>query len=265
MSLEKYRIGLIAWSFSNNNTSQSDTYINLGEIYDKEVVSNVEILITLHNQLKYLYPFKIKKVDDKISVYNDEDFEYFRRKFKITSKVHLYNYISKSDENTERIIFKRPQLYNISHMKQLFSNNTLQSQTIKMTPHRRIFIVSPYDNPVLRGKILDSCMSLIKEKNPIFILIGDRYGKNKESTSTLMKRYLLSNGICTEKINIILYDKFPDFIPESLNLLPIILNVDKYVSHDIFIASKSTDMRKIMSYVKYTKLNKNIKIQYICE
>ena len=270
MSLEKsfinYRIGLIAWPvYSNPPTSSSDTYLNLGEIYDKEVKTDLQMLIKLRDQLKYLYHFKIKNVDNKIILYNYEDFEYFRRKFKLSSETRLYNYISKSHEKTERLIFKRPQLYNISGMKPLFPNNIPQSQAIEISTHRRIFIVSPYENPVLRGMIMDSCLSLIKQKNPIFILIGDRYGKNKESTSKLMKRYLLCNGIFSEKINIILYDKFPDFISESLNLLPFILNSDKYISYDIFIASKSTDIRKLMSYVKDVKLNVNIKIQYICE
>ena len=275
MSLENssinYRIGLISWPVGfEEPTSSSHVYLNLGEIYDKEIRTNFDILMSLHNQLKYLYPFKIKKIDNDITIYNDEDFKYFRRQYKLTTRVHLYNYKPKSsDENdnkTERIVFKSPRLYNISCMKPLFSHHIPSMlQKNKISPDYRVFIVSPYDNPVMRGMIIDSCIATMNKKTPVFILVGDRYGKNKESTSTLMKRYLLSTGICSEQITKILCDKFPDFLSESLELLPLILNIGHYISHDIFVACKSTDMRKIMSYFRDNKISKDIKVRYISE
>ena len=263
-----FRICLISWPVGfETPTDHSHVYLNMGEIYDKEVRMSVNKLMTLHNKLKYLYPFKIKKVDNDITVYNSDDFKYFSKKYKITTKVSLYNYNSVNENNTEHIVFKSPQLYNISCMEPLFSPYIppLLQQNKESYNDYRVFIVLPYENPVLRGMILDSCITKIKEKKPLFILLGDRYGKNKESTSTLMKRYLLSIGICSNSINKILCNKFPDFISESLHLLSFILHIDKNISYDIFIASKSSDMFKIMSYVRDTKISQDVNVQYICE
>lgn len=83
----------------------------------------------------------------------------------------------------------------------------------------------PYNDPIIRGELLDSCISLIKDNNYLFLLIGDQFGRNKTSTSTLMERYLLSSGIPSKNISKRLYDHYPNSIIEAFDILPFYLKL----------------------------------------
>lgn len=37
----------------------------------------------------------------------------------------------------------------------------------------------PYNDPIIRGELLDSCISLIKDNNYLFLLIGISLGETK--------------------------------------------------------------------------------------
>ena len=44
-------------------------YLILGEIYDKDIQNNLEILQDFNKNLQYLYPFKVKRNGDTLKVY----------------------------------------------------------------------------------------------------------------------------------------------------------------------------------------------------
>jgi hypothetical protein len=258
------RIGLISWPIGvHRPTSTSDPFINLGEIYDKSVIHDCNYLDQLNKNLSYLYPFKVKLVDRKIKVYNEDDFNYFRKKYKITSIIVLNNYDIKYDKK----VFHTPMIFNITCMKPLYMYNisTMYKIPENLQKHYRVFIIFPYQNPVLRGKLLDECILYAKTYTPLFILIGDVYGKNKIATSTLMKRYLVKCGVSTRYIIKTLCDNFPDSIIESLEILPFIFDLNNQNEYDLVIASVSSDIRKVMEFVREKKLSKQTRFQYVCE
>ena len=256
------KLALISWPLdSKEPKSDKDVYLVLGELYDKDVINNIDILKDFNDNIQYIYHFKIKKVDNNIKIYNEEDFIYLRKKFRLTSNVTLHN----CDKNT-KIVFRTPVLFNISIMKPIFTNiSVIPNYIAPKSSHCRIFMVLPYENPVLRGELLKQCIYFIKEHNYLFILIGDLFGKNKRKTSSLMNNYLLSCGIDPDAIIKNIYDKFPDSITESLELLKFMLDIHHYATHDLFIASASFDICKVMLFSKQNKINKDINVQFICD
>jgi len=272
-------IGLISWPIHTKNLpSNKDMYLILGEIYDKDIQNNLEILQDFNKNLQYLYPFKVKRNGDTLKVYND-DIIHFRKKYKLTSTLSLHNYAKheeeneededdeddESDDDSEKIVFRTPRLYDISCMEPLFPIECFLPKQVESSTHCRVFIVLPYLDPVLRGRILKQCIYTTKEHHPLFLLIGDQHGRNKETTSTLMKRYLLSSGVSSDNISKSVYDKFPASILESLEILPFLLDINHHVTHDLFIACASYDMCKVMSFSRDSKIGKDIKVQFICE
>jgi len=263
------RIGVVSWPVRSPTPRDSScVYITIGEIFDKKISNNLGILSSLHKNLKYLYPFKIKRHDNHVKVHNEEDFKVFRKKYKITTTIKLHN-INKleSEYNCDRLVFRTPSLYNISCMRPLFKycvSKQVSNCIFHESSHTRIFIVLPYSDPILRGQILDECISKIKSFYPLFILVGDKYGKNKESTSTLMTRYLLSRGISIEYISKNLYDHYPDSIIEIFELIPFLIPMSAKIG-DIMVACQSTEMVKIMSFIRDNQLNTLKNIQYLCE
>jgi len=147
-------------------------------------------------------------------------------------------------------------------MKPLFNYPFTIHKQIKEYTHCRVFIVLPHSNPIIRGKMLQECLHTSKTYKILFVLIGDQYGKNKETTSTLMKRYLLSCGIPSDVINKSIYDKFPYSIVESFEIIHLLL---ENITYDIFISCPSYDMYNVMTFVKNSGISKKIKPQYICE
>ena len=268
MSIEQNtcRLGLISWPvYSPIPKLHSDSYIILGEIYDKDIADNFDILSEFNDDLDFLYPFKVKKNDGKIKVYNEQDFSYFRKKYKLTTKVTLHNY-KKKDAEDQRLVFRTPCLYDISCMERLFEQKLhLYHLSEQPSTHCRVFIVLPSDDPVIRGQIIKGCIDVAKNHKILFLLVGDKYGLNKETTSTLMKRYLLSSGIQSEIINKSIYGKFPDSILESLEILPFMLDIQQHLTHDIFIACPSSQICKIMSFTRDSKIKEDVKIQFMCE
>ena len=256
------KLALISWPLcSKEPKSYKDIYLVLGEIYDKDVINNIDILKDFNDNLQYIYHFKIKKVDDNINIYNEEDFIYLRKKFRLTSNVTLHN----CDKNT-KILFRTPVLFNLLVMQPIFANiSIIPNYITPKSSHCRVFMVLPYENPVLRGELLKQCIYFIKEHNYLFILIGNLFGKNKTKTSSLMNDYLLYCGIDTDSIIKNLYDKFPDSITESLELLKFMMDIHRYSTYDLFIASASFDIGKVMLFSKQNKINKDIKVQFICE
>jgi hypothetical protein len=201
-------------------------------------------------------PFKIKQTLTGFKISNEEDFRYIRNRYKVTSVVKGLI----QDLDTP-FVCNSPTLYNISSMKPLFQKKVLPFAEPVLKKDVRVFIVIPYVNPVLRGKILESCISLIKCYTPLFVLNGGVYGRNKDSTNTLMKRYLRVRGVKDQYINKFPYNNYPECISETLELLPFMVPPNQKIN--IVIGGASSELREIINFVK--KINTRIQIQYVCE
>lgn len=246
------RIGIISISCDKKY------FLIIGEIYDNIITQDLNTLYNLHSDLKYLYPFKINIINDDITIYNKEDIDVFLLKYKLTTQSTILNY--KHSHNKESIKFGSPCLYDINCMKQLFEPFKISKLPCNdFSNSTRIFIINPYLDPILRGKLLDSCLYFIKDHTPMFILIGDKYGNNKESTSTLMSRYLLSKGVAKTFITKSLHDKSLESIGEALTVATLMISNNR--NYDIFIACASKHMKLVLSLLPKT----NKRIQCVCE
>lgn len=228
-------ICLISWPAGKE---MINSYIILGKLYDHSMLQDILL------NLKYLYPFQIINKQ----ILNEEDFKHFRLAFKITTTLVLHD--------TDTDIFRTPILYNFSTNQEIKNIKKIAIPKIISTK-LRLFVIFPYLNPITRGKILDTCISMIKNYNPIFILTGNAYGKNIASTKSLMKRYLLSQGISN---NNLIKTSF-DISLDNPELVPALLSNYKDLDCDVFIASKSKDMYYLMD--SYRSLG--VKYQYLCE
>lgn len=266
MSLITCRIGLISWPvYIKNLPTNTCIYLIIGEIYDKDILNNLQTLEDFNKNLQYMYPFKLKRNGDVVKIYNNDDIVHLRRKYKLTSTIFLHNYKKHNEDREEKIVFRTPRLYDISCMEPLFPVECFLPKQIDTSTHCRIFIVLPYPDPVLRGKILKQCIYTTKDHHPLFILTGDQHGRNKETTSTLMKRYLLSSGVSPDNISKSICDTFPNSIIESLNILPFLLDINLFITHDLFIACSSYDIYKVMSFFRDSIICSDIKVRFICD
>lgn len=185
----KCKIALISWPVKN--TSPKDGYINLGEIYDKNIKNNKSILQKMNKELSYMYPFRCK-IRPKITCSNIEDFRYFQREYRLTSKLKIEGKFTKNN-----ITFRSPILYDITCMVPVFRKQT-RFKYIQTTQKRHVCILPTCKNPIIRGKLVERCMEL--HSDIFFILSGPKMGKNKDTCSTLYSRYLLSCSVQKKNI-----------------------------------------------------------------
>ena len=111
----------------------------------------------------------------------------------------------------------------------------------------RMIILFPYKDPVLRGKIIESCVNILNVRKTCFYTIGTVHRKNTRPICDLSRRYLLSCGINDDNIYRDRYDKFPDCIMEVLKMIKFILPDTEM---EINIAVSRDDMQKVMSYIR---------------
>lgn len=242
------KIGLI----SKSSDSVHDCFLNLGEIFDKSIHDDRNILYELHTNLRYLRPFTAQ-IDGKNAVIdNIEEISIFQNHYKLTRKCWIDKTMSSCTVN-----FLSPQLYDITCMIPLFSDTIPKSICYDgNTEPARVFMLFPYSNPIMRGKIIDNCFSIAKKYKSYFFVIGSKKGYNS-------KKYLLSCGVEDKNIICNQYDTFPDCILESLNMI-------KFMVPDtdmkIFIAVCRKDMNRVMSHIRlYRKTGLiNIKLELIC-
>lgn len=247
------KIGLIAKPLNR----KQNCFLNIGEIFDKNIRNNINVLYELHTIMKYMYPFKIKIENKDIIPDNLTEIAIIQEKYKLTRKISLYG----KDKDTK---FRTPELYDISCMVPLFPNQIprLRFTESKNNPIRMI-VLFPYENPILRGEILNSCFNLTTKCKTYFYTLGYIRGKNTSSTCELSKRYLLTCGIKKENIYTENYDTFPDCIMEILNMIKFIF---PYTVVKIMFAIARYDMQKFMDYIRLNnaqRLSKQ-KIQLIC-
>lgn len=251
------RLAVISWPISQSNqkpTSYKDIFINLGEIYDENVRNDTKLLYELHVNLKYLYPFKIKNGIP----YNIEDFKPYQEKYKL-SCINI-------NMKLKNEVYHTPCLYDLSCMKPLFFYDYRFLPTIPSFGTPKIFIILPYSCPIIRGNILDTCIRL-SNQNSLYVLSGDKYENNKNTTSTLSSRYLRKRGISMKSIIKNLYNNFPTALLDIFEILNLL--VPDYKDYQLFISCYSKDIYRLMMFIKIRNIKKLLNltsnIQYICE
>lgn len=243
------KIGLISWPV--NTKTPHNFYINLGEIYDKDVKDNASLLSEFNRDLRYLYPFRYSVTKNKC--YNSEDFKTFKSKYRLTIGYKLVGKIP--PENI--IIFRTPILYDLTCMIPVFEKVSVQKNF--NSSESSVYIVIPTLDPICRGKILDEVIS----NNPKYIILtGSVSGTNNTSTITLMTRYLRR---CKTPMDIIIKsngDKKPNCILDCLALIDIMgLN-----TLDVIIACSCSDITVLQKSVRMWRRLKviNRRISYFC-
>lgn len=235
----KCKIGLIA----KPRDDTQDCFLNLGEVFDKTIRGDVNILYEFHKNLRYLCPFKAEIDGRDGRPDNIEEIMAFQSRYKLTRKIWLNG---KTENGT--IKFLTPQLFDISCMVPLFQD--IISRTVYPKGRNfpaKMFILFPYSDPFVRGEIIDSCLTVVKDYKVYFYVMGEKKGMNSMITSDLNRRYLLSCGVEDNNIVRNQYDEFPDCIMEALNMINLLL---PYVKMKTLLALKREDMNQVMTHIR---------------
>jgi hypothetical protein len=243
------RWALISWPIGQK--TPQDLYLNLGEIYDKNIKSDIFTLSQFNRDLRYLYPFRYSQKNNRCS--NSEDFICLQKKYGLTVRLQL---VGESDRKI--ITFRSPVLYDITCMVPLFVQDNCK--TFYKQKNDLICIVLPYQDPISRGKLLEEC---VKYGPSSFVLIGDTYGENGDSTATLMCRYLLSCNVPANRILKIHQDNIPECILEALEIVDFTEGDSEY---DLVIACRHENIQKIARTIRWWRKNNIIgkRVTYIC-
>jgi len=252
----KCKIGLISLPLDGN----MDFCVHLGEVFDKVIKNDKRALYELHSNLRFLYPLKLEINDTSIVPDNLEDIRYFQIKYKMTRKVYIDN---PRKNNTYK--YRKPQLYDITCMTPLFTDEIPRS-VCPVTTHNktRVFVLLPYLSPVVRGELVDRCLTMISnETTGVFFTMGKNKGSNVKSTCDLYRRYLLTCGVEDSNINKTEYDEFPDCISETLVFVDLIVGS---VDHDIYMCVSTEEIGNLLNCVKLlTKLGMlKTPVKFIC-
>lgn len=250
----KCKIALIAFS----RDSTQDCFLNLGEVYDKTVREDIDMLVELHKNLRYMCPFKAKIKDGTVKPDNLEEICCLQDKYKLTRKIISHG----TTNGTMR--FETPELYDASCMVPLFANEAPR----RLIPiggkiPARMFIIYPYFDPVVRGEVIDSCIDICDDRQTYFYTFGKVQGCNTRPSCVLTKRYLLSCGIPNKNILHEQNDEFPDCIAAGLNMIEFILPDTRM---DIWIAVARQDMNKVLGHIRFLNAEnmKHQKIYLLC-
>lgn len=181
------RYGLVSYSFTSNNK------VILGEVFDKN--SN---LLQLSRDLSYLYPFTIIFKNGKY-YYNEQDFEYYRSKYKITRKISVEQQISKKET------FHTPFLVNLDTFEPIFKTRSkLETKILNFSVSRPIIgIMLPMEEAHFRGNVLDQ---ILLSYPMIILVVGGKCKNNKNSFAMLSNRYLRKKGFPKNRIIKACYD-----------------------------------------------------------
>ena len=179
------KIGLVSFPFNIKGV-----FLILGEIYDDKF-KTVKMLKEFQKDLHFLYHFKFNVKTGRIS--NIEYIIFFQNKYKLTKNIYL-----KKENNFEesKIIFKTPILYDLNRMEKIFEISEKYIYQCNDNP-TKICAIVPSIDPIGRGILLED---VLKQNPLMIILFGGKQGANKDKTSTLMKRFLLSRNFPLDSI-----------------------------------------------------------------
>ena len=251
------KIGIVSFPV----TSQKQYFLNLGEIYDKNVRQDVNVLYEFHINLQYCCDFTATIEASNVLPDNIEEIKVIQRKYKLTPKIFLSRFEKEFSGVAE---FSAPRLYDLSCMVPLFSDKISKSVYVSdNTKQNSLFIILPYVDPILRGNIIKNCFDIARNAKGYFLTLGDKKGINKKNTCELNMRYLLSCGVPDECIEMSDCDVLPDSnILEALSIANMIFEPDK-----VFIGVSKQDVASILNCVRILRKNGQIqqKIYFVCD
>lgn len=241
------RWALIARPMDNSQSC----YLILGELYNNDIKNNISSMSEFFRDLKYYYPFRFST--KRNYPYNIQDIIYLQKKYCLTVNLRLVGTPEK-----DIVIFNTPMLYDIDCSASLFLTNVIYDDYKPKNDH--VCIIFPYCDPVNRGKLLEEVM----EYGPsYFVVIGDSYRNNKDSTACLMRRFLLSRKVASENIIKLRQNNNTESILDAVALVNLFLNKP----YDIVIACRNEHIRNIAKTIRIWK-KRNIlqkrKVYYIC-
>jgi len=175
------KVGIV----SQIKNGQNNVFFIVGEFYTKYDKS---ILYKIHCELSSVCSSIIDTRKSKITIDNDYDLQYFRKKYKIIKRNILTSHLLSGIYYT-----KTPQLYDLDCMVPIFHGIKLQTYTINNIGD--IFIILPCENPVIRAGMLNTCIQFSKGSKSKFYTFGGMYNTNKKETCLLARRYLIEKGI----------------------------------------------------------------------
>ena len=245
MEKRAYKVALISWPIKNKFPHQA--YINLGEIYDRKLREDMTELSRFHRELSYLYPFRCV-IGDRITCYNIEDITYFQKKYKLTVRIRTQGTF---ESNT--VTFRSPVLYDITNMRPIFK--TRKKPKFEQTREKKqVCVVLPYENPVLRGKLLENCLAL--KSDLTFMLLGDKQGRNADATSTLANRYLLTRSVDSKRMVKSREGQQPDCLLDAVAIIGM-LGIEDYI---LAIVCSSEDITELSWTVRRWRKNDGVKM-----
>ena len=204
--------------------------ICLGEYFGNK--TDIKHLMELHDNLQYLYPFRGRIIkSDKTRLWveptNKEDFAAIQEQYQLTKScvmentpVHAPNILS----------FSSPELYDISCGVPLFDYTPRRKKIYisRGDEVKTIFVLAPYDDPILRGKLIDKCVEVSATcgGGSAFVTFRKFFGGDRVSSGTLSLRYLMKIGVSKEDVFSMEEPEFPRCVDEVLSTLPLMFGED---------------------------------------
>jgi len=252
---DKCRISIV----SKSRDSNKKYLVFLGDVKEKDV----KYLINLNSELRFLCDFNATIKENNIIPDNLDEILAFQIRHNIDRKISFTGVI---EEKTIHLL--APELYDISCMVPLFSESIKRSLSPKGVIYPGIiFIITPFTDPVIRGKIINICFDSADGRITFFYLMGGGGHKIQENLTSceLTKRYLLSCKV--EDKNIICGDedcKDLTCIKEAINMVNFLCNSG---NEEIIIAVNRLDLKEIMNYIRFEKSLGLIskKVRLICD
>lgn len=252
------KLGLVSFP----KDTQEDYYLNLGEVYDKNIRKDETILYEFHSNLQYLCEITVIINKNQVIPTNIEEIRNLQVKYKLTPKIYIVPTILKKISK-KKIQFSAPKLYDISCMVPLFPKSVPKTlYTNNKNSHSKLFIILPYTDPIVRGKIIKNCLQTIGDSKGYFLTIGDIKGENTEKSCELNRRYLISCGVPEESIIINEYEEIPEFILECMNIANMVYSPDI-----VFLGVSAKEVGEMLKYVRIMRKIGYIedKISFICD
>jgi hypothetical protein len=239
----------------SHNTEDFEKYVILGLINDS-IIDNY-MLREIDDNLKYILPFKMKQKKNVLKCNIIYDIMMLRRLYLLEGEIETNDTIDHDDTK----VYSAPRIYILPEMK-LFNQEIPKSVIYKPYIHitnskKTIFILIPYNNPIIRYKIISNCMDTdIKDSEKMFLVT---------SHHSLIVRYLEYNKFPSDYII-----RFPTCISKSNDLYEIYTFIQFFFDMemvDIYLGVSSQNMTDILMYSKYLRLSGKVKrkFRFICE
>jgi hypothetical protein len=238
---------MIAWPVGSKRM-YTDPYIDLGTVYSKKYSTE-----TIAGNLHSLCPFKALVTPTGVKLQNPDDIMYIRLMYDISPIAIARNW---QESSTGIQLFCTPRLCNMTNMT-IIQGYVKPRLYIPITNRdaTRVFVIQAEKSPIIRGEIIDSCLSLVKDNLPLFICLKSSTVNNKDDLSSLSMWYLLSRGIHQSMVHIggdDIYD-----CAETVDLIA--PNCESVV-----VGMRSSDMVLSLKEIKYA-FPYRCHLQFMCE